>query len=123
MGNLDSIALLVCDDATVDDRGKVTLQGLFDTLWVTELPARHPRLAIFCKCRFAEPGEAQIVIEGPDGTPLAATDTIRADGSGVVQAIRTVLGVELPTQGIYKVRLLGERGPVATSEFEVHSRQ
>ena len=123
MGNLESIALLVCDDATVDDRGKVTLQGLFDTLWVTELPVRHPRLAIFCKCRFPTPGRVQIVIEAPDGTPLASTDPIDAEVPGIVQAIRTVLGIELPTQGTYKVRLLGERGPIATSEFDVHSRQ
>jgi hypothetical protein len=123
MGNLDSIALLVCDDATVDDRGKVTLHGLFDTLWVTELPVRHPRLAIFCKCRFAAPGEAQIVIVGPDGTSLASTDPVTADAPGIVQAIRTVLGVELPTQGTYTIRLLGERGLIATSEFAVHSRQ
>ena len=123
MGSLESIALLVCDAATVDDLGKVTLHGLFDTLWVTELPVRHPRLAIFCKCRFAAPGEARIVIEGPDGAPLATTDPITADGPGAVQAIRTVLGIELPTQGTYTVRLLGERGPAAASEFEVHSRQ
>jgi uncharacterized protein DUF6941 len=113
----------VCDDATVDDRGKVTLQGLFDTLWVTELPVRHPRLAIFCKCRFASAGEATILIQAPDGTALASTDAITADGAGIIQAIRTILGVELPTQGTYKVRLMSERGPIATSEFEVHSRQ
>jgi len=123
MGTLESIALLVCDDATVDDRGKVTLPGLFDTLWVTELPVRHPRLAIFCKCRFAAPGEAQMVIVAPDGLSLASTDPITASSPGVVQAIRTVLGVELPTQGTYTIRLVGEHGPIATSEFAVHSRQ
>jgi hypothetical protein len=117
------ITLVVCDRATVEGDGKVTLHGLFDVIWATGFPTRHGQIAVFSRVRFAAPGEARVVLEAPDGTPLAVATACRADRPGTAQAVSNLVDVELPSAGEYTVQLIVGDQTVASTAFEVGRRQ
>ncbi|TAN39547.1 MAG: hypothetical protein EPN25_11180 [Nitrospirae bacterium] len=39
--------LIVCDDIRQEMGGKISLMGLFESIYATQFPAFHPRLAVF----------------------------------------------------------------------------
>jgi hypothetical protein len=117
------ITLLVCDKATLDAQGKASLLGLFDVIWAAAFPSLHAELTVFAQVQFREPGATRVVLEAPDGTPLAVADACRAVAPGKAQAICTFADLTLPAAGDYVVRLIAAEGTVATTTFEVRSRQ
>jgi len=119
----DPITLLVCDRAALDAQGKVSLVGLFDVIWTAALPSLHAELTVFTQVRFHEPGATRVVLEAPDGTPLAVGDGCRATAPGKTQAISTFTNLTLPVAGDYVVRLIASEGTLATTSFAVRSRQ
>ena len=123
MSDPESLLLVVCDRAVFDAQGKASLHGLFDLIWAQSYPTRHPELTVFAQVRFHSPGETRIVVEAPDGTPLAVADACRLTVAGKAQAICTFSDLLLPTAGEYLVRLIAGDGTVATTVFEVRSRQ
>ncbi len=123
MSDPESILLVVCDNADFDAQGKASLHGLFDLVWAQSYPTQHPSLTVFAQVRFRSPGETRVVLEAPDGTPLAVADACRSATPGRAQAICTFSDLILPTAGEYLVRLVANDGTVATTTFEVRSRQ
>ena len=53
----------LCDAATADF-GKLSMLGVFDTIWVTKTPAIHPQCAIALRTRFEriEIGEHRVAV-------------------------------------------------------------
>ena len=123
MSRPELIALLTCDASATDPHGKVTLYGLFDLIWGTTFPLRHPQLAVLLKCRFDSPGEAQVFLERPDGEPLLALAPIKAQTAGNLQLIFHLSNVEFPIPGTYHFRLLTAEGEIARVPLEVRTRQ
>ena len=78
---------------------------------------------MFTQVRFHEPGSTRVVLEAPDGTPLAVGDGCSAPRAGKAQAISTFTNLTLPVAGDYVVRLIGGEGTLATTTFAVRSRQ
>lgn len=117
------LALVLCDVAGVDETGKVTLQGLFDCIWAAGFPTRHSQLAVFWKARFYEPGAARVVVEGPNGQPIALTDRVDVAHAGLAQAIHVVSAVEFPVPGEYLVRLIADQGQIGVTTLDVRVRQ
>lgn len=62
-------ALLVCNAVVRDKAGKPTVQGVFDRLYPTSLPAAA-NFTIFARLRLPQPGrfDAEIGIRSPSGT-------------------------------------------------------
>lgn len=116
-----TLALLLCDSASADPDGKVTLSGLFDVVWAPRFPAVHAELAVFWKCRFPAAGEAWLVIESPDGRTLVTTRPLRADRQGMAQEINRFPHLELATAGTYWVQLVDAAGPFAETPLEVRA--
>ena len=123
MAHPELIALLTCDASATDPHGKVTLYGLFDLVWGTSFPLRHPQLSVLLKCRFTEAGEAQVLLERPDGEQLLALAPIRAQGAGNVQLVFQLTNVEFPMPGVYHFRLVSGGAEVARVPLEVRTRQ
>ena len=123
MANPDLVALLVCDATAVDPGGKVTLYGVFDVICAERFPLRHPQFSVFCRCRFAAPGRAQLVVSAPDGSTLAALDPIEARTAGNTQAIYNFTSFEFAAPGDYPIVLVGTDGPVGGVVLEVRTRQ
>jgi hypothetical protein len=116
-----AVALLLCDSASVDAAGKVTLAGLVDVVWAPRFPAVHGELTVFWKCRFPSAGEAWITIEAPSGRTVVTTRPIAAAAGGVAQEIHRLADLELPTAGTYWVQLVDATGPLAEAPLEVRA--
>ena len=116
-----AVALLLCDSASVDAGGKVTLAGLVDVLWAPRFPAVHRELTVFWKCRFPSAGEAWITIEDPSGRTVVTTRPIATAAGGVAQEIHRLVDLELPTAGTYWVQLVDAMGPLAETPLEVRA--
>ncbi len=123
MAMLEVLALLVCDHGTIDTQGKVTLHGLFDTLQAPAVPVHHPRLTVFWKCHFLAPGDVWIEITGPDRVPLVVTPRRRIDRAGMAQELHDFTGLDFPSGGTYRVRLLAPAGVVAETPLVVALQQ
>ena len=96
---------------------------IFTVIWAASFPSLHAELTVFTQVQFHEPGATRVVLEAPDGTPLAVGDACRATAPGKAQAICTFANVTLPAAGDYVVRLIASEGTLATTSFAVRSRQ
>ena len=123
MADLEPLLLVLCDKAVLDGQGKPSLHGLFDVIWASGFPSQHPELTVFAQVRFREPGSTRIVVEAPDGTPVAVADACRSATPGKAQAICSFVRLPLPAAGEYTVRLVDDETTVAATSFEACSRQ
>lgn len=65
----------LADHASQDERGKLNINGIFDTLGVADFPAVHQQLHLVVRFRaeYADSGEsyrARVVAERPNGSKL-----------------------------------------------------
>jgi hypothetical protein len=102
-------ALLVCDNTTRDERGKISLHGIFEQIFVPEIPARHAQLVVYAKFTDAKGRyEVQLdLIHLESGNIVApATGTLIAeDRMGIVELVFEAKNVPLPELGLYEWRL------------------
>lgn len=115
------VALLLCDAASIDAAGKVTLSGLVDVVSAPRFPAVHAELTVFWKCRFPGGAEVHLVVEAPDGRVLATTPPIRGQAGAVSQEIHRFVDLRLPVAGTYWIQLVDASGPIA--EIPLEARQ
>jgi hypothetical protein len=101
------IALILCDAIVSGPEGKTTIYGIFDKIYGKDFPIRHPLFGVFWKCFVPEAGEIGISIDRPDSTSLLTLEPMVVDKvPGNSQGIYMVTGIEFPTPGEYKVRLI-----------------
>lgn len=125
--NVETMALC---DAAADYQGKLCILGVFDHIWVRQLPAVHPQCAVALRIRFAqiEEGshEIRLNVVDPDGKPvvppLKAPIQVRmpvgAD-SAVANMILNLQGVKLEKEGPYSVDMAVDGRQAASLPFYV----
>ena len=120
-------ALLLCDQVVQAPDGKVQLQGLFDTVSASSVPAAHPCLWVFF--RFLLQGKekdasgnypVRLFLHRPSG----ATDEIpemkaNADGMGVIQGYLQLRGMVLKEAGEHWFELFCKDKSVGSCRFIV----
>jgi hypothetical protein len=77
----------LCDFATADASGKLTLVGVFDTVWAREVPATHGLCALAIRIRFNK-------IE--EGLKKFKISFIDSDGNPVMPAMEMQIPVQIP---------------------------
>lgn len=108
---------VIADYAANTDEGKLIVGGIFDTIFVRELPANHPVMVIALRLH-AHPGEegghdVRVRIVDPDGAeivpPMDAHVQIESldpvDG-GSAQLVMQLMGVPLAKAGGHGVDIL-----------------
>ena len=78
----------LCDAATADF-GKLSMLGVFDTIWVTKTPAVHPQCAIALRARFE-----RIEIGGH----RVAVNFVDIDGKNVIPPSQGVITINFPEE-------------------------
>jgi hypothetical protein len=118
--------LVTCDAAAPDPTGKLTLYGIFDTIWAKAFPAAHPRFVVAVSCYVDETTKLRLRLERPDGSPLVTTPAVEVNPSemSAVQATYHLDGVLFPTEGTYRIALLANEGTeVASCNLRLVKRQ
>ena len=83
------IEIFALTDAATADFGKLSMLGVFDTIWVTKTPAVHPQCAIALRVRFEkiERGEHKVVVHFVD-----------IDGKNVIPPAQGVIAINFPEE-------------------------
>ncbi len=117
-------ALLTCDASARDPNGKLTLYGIFDRIWVDRLPATYSMFVVYFRCAAPGPGRVAVRILKPDMSVLSDLEAIDTDKSGwhTVQGTYTLGGVELPSEGEYRVVLAFDGEEILWSNLHVQQR-
>ena len=105
---------VIADYAATTTDGKLMIGGIFDTIWVNEVPAVQPFMSVVLRIR-AHPGEeggheVRVRLVDPDGheviegldAPLMLAELDPLDG-GTAQLILQLVGVELGSEGRHGV--------------------
>jgi hypothetical protein len=103
------LALVFCDAAARDASGKITLYGIFDTVYSERFPAVHGQLSVYWKCSVSEKGRIVALLEGEDGGEVFRSEPTEVEPKGEAvqaQAVLTLLGATFPTPGTYHLKLL-----------------
>jgi hypothetical protein len=77
----------LCDFATADSGGKLTIVGIFDTIWAREIPATHGLCALALRIRFDK-------IE--EGLKKLKVSFVDSDGNPVMPALEMQIQVQVP---------------------------
>lgn len=101
---------LLCDYAIFAQDGKFSIMGIFDRIFVTNLPATHPRMTVASIISGPQNSECSFVIEfiGPDGQitqnkPVSMNVKLGPNGMGNVA--NEYVGFTVATVGEFTVRL------------------
>ena len=123
MGKPKVAALLLCDSVASDPSGKITLYGIFDTIYSNKFPAVHGQVSVYFKCSVSEPGELTLVIEGADGTSVFKSQPAKIERTELArnaQGVYSLIGLTFPHPGTYTVKLLyGSSEEIARTDFTV----
>lgn len=110
------IEIFTLCDAAADYQGRLSILGVFDTIFTANLPAAHPHCAVALRIRFSKIEEGKhslaLHIVDSDGKmivpPLNGEFGIQLAGDGVEGAINLVLnlqGLTFSSYGEYAVNL------------------
>ena len=113
---MDLELAVIADYAANTSDGKLVIGGIFDTIWVQELPAVQPFMAVVMRIR-AHPGEegghdVRVRLVDPDGheviegldAPLMLAELDPLDG-GTAQMILQLAGVQFENHGRHSIDL------------------
>ena len=118
------IALVVCDNVYTESSGKTALVGLFERIYATKFPAKHPRLCVYASVTdirtntkfkldivHSETDHVVVALGGPapEGTtPVAICDMTFELGN-----------LSFPEPGLYFIRFWGNEHLLLQRPFEV----
>ncbi|MBI5714109.1 MAG: hypothetical protein HZC38_11910 [Chloroflexi bacterium] len=83
---MDLEVFTLCD-AAADYQGRLSILGIFDTIFAASLPALHPQCSVALRIRFSK------VEEGKHNLVLHIVDN---DGNMIIPALNGDFGIQLP---------------------------
>lgn len=113
----------ICDYAVISQDNKLSIIGMFDQIFVTQLPSQHPQLFIVGILN-GTPGKTEeivMTIKNPLGTDTIPPQqlTITTGPNAKANIIATINNLPINETGIYKVLLVGDGKTLGEKEFGV----
>ena len=106
MINLKLSRFETCDYAMISQDGKVSIIGIFDRIFVQNLPAQHPSMC-FVVVAHGAPGsdhKIKLVITGPSGTKINEIPiNIKTNNEGHFNVIATLNNLPITEQGVLTI--------------------
>ena len=125
----NTVFLIICDNAFVDGRGRLSIIQTFETINTTKLPAVHPRVTIVGKFEINNnqgqtenrlTQETAIVEKSTGNVVMKINDSFDLKpGARYSQIISQFIGAEFKNEGVYEARMTLSDGTKASREFNV----
>lgn len=114
----------LCDYAMTSQQGKLSILGLFDRIFVTQVPSKYPRFFIVAIVT-GEPNTGQeisLAIQNPSGSDLLPSRSLKLNlgGNGKANIITDIANLTLSEVGEYKILIKSEDISVAETSFFVN---
>ncbi len=123
MSKLKSNLLATCDFALTSKEGKLSLIGIFDRIFVNQLPSKYSRFFIVVILQGEEGGQHQInlKITTPSGKDLLKTNPtdLTFSANGKANLITDIANLALDEVGEYKISLESKDKTIASSSLFV----
>lgn len=119
-------ALVICDASASDPNAKITLYGTFDRITVATLPAVHPQLSLFWRCRMEQPGRVSVAVLNPDGSVLAElppTEVGTLSQYRMAQGIYNINGIRFVVAGEHHVVLRHNQDEILRIPLFIQQKQ
>ncbi len=122
MSILKLIRFETCDYAMISQDGKLSIMGIFDRIFVRDLPAQHPSMCFVVVAKGEPESEHKIklVITGPSGKKLQEIPiTIKTNTEGHFNVIATLNNLPITEQGVLTVDCFDGDKKMGTKEVVI----
>ena len=95
-----------CDYALTSQEGKLSIMGIFDRIFVQNLPANHPVMCLVVVAQGAPKSEhtMKLVVIGPSGTKINEIPMkVHTNDAGYFNVIANINNLPITEQGILKI--------------------
>jgi len=101
---------IICDDVRAEVGDKISLMGLFDSIYAQTFPALHPRLAVVASYS-GGPGDfkSELLLVGPTGEVIQPMGVATLKLTGQRKSHRHIaitLNAQFKSEGIYQIKVL-----------------
>jgi len=104
------LAFLLCDNATRDQNGKVTLHGVFDKIIAPQSPREARLFYVYYRVVVTEPCVLALNVTDPSGSRVTGSWRDTLTELGPAQAVWAVASTLLQKPGSYLLELIQEDG-------------
>ncbi len=125
MAKLTTDIFVLCDQAVVSQEQKLSIIGIFDQFFVTDLPSSWPRMFLVAVVRGEAGQEYQLTLKltPPEKTENQFPDkdfTIKLGPNGKANVMTELVNFPLQLSGIHKIQILVEKEVIAQLEYRVN---
>ncbi len=125
MAKLTTDIFVLCDQAVVSQEQKLSIIGIFDQFFVTDLPSSWPRMFLVAVVRGEAGQEYQLTLKltPPEKTENQFPDkdfTIKLGPNGKANVMTELVNFPLQLAGIHKIQILVEKEVIAQLEYRVN---
>lgn len=125
MAKLTTDIFVLCDQAVVSQEQKLSIIGIFDQFFVTDLPSSWPRMFLVAVVRGEAGQEYQLTLKltPPEKTENQFPDkdfTIKLGPNGKANVMTELVNFPLQLVGIHKIQILVEKEVIAQLEYRVN---
>lgn len=125
MAKLTTDIFVLCDQAIVSQEQKLSIIGIFDQFFVTDLPSSWPRMFLVAVARGEAGQEYQLTLKltPPEKTDNSFPDkdfTIKLGPNGKANVMTELVNFPLQVVGVHKIQLLVEKDVIAQLEYRVN---
>lgn len=125
MAKLSTDIFVLCDQAVVSQEQKLSIIGIFDQFFVTDLPSSWPRMFLVAVVRGEAGQEYQLTLKltPPEKTENQFPDkdfTIKLGSNGKANVMTELVNFPLQLAGIHKIQILVEKEVIAELEYKVN---
>jgi len=122
MTNLKLNRFETCDYAMISQEGKLSIIGLFDSIFVRSLPAQHPSMCFVVVAK-GEPGsnhKLKLVTAGPSGKKINEIPiNIKTNTEGHFNVIATLNNLPITEQGVLTIDCFDGDKKIGTKEVVI----
>lgn len=111
-----------CDYAMISQDGKLSVMGIFDRIFVRNLPAQHPSMCFVVVAK-GGPGtdhKLKLVITGPAGNKINEIPiNIKTNTEGHFNVIATLNNLPITEQGVLTIECFDDDKKIGTKEVVI----